>query len=554
MEEFGPTVETVVFQFSIMNLNSVKKLFDMGMRPVYRQSDDEKWRRIPQAPTVEASENGMRLNFQFVLSANSSSTSNDRLDETEVGTKSKPAPMGKYFFAYTMPYTYTTLQSRLDALENHYGLSTITKTDFKPVSLGSSTKSLNRKSRIPVSVKPSISRSTSTLSASQGYSIVNKAGKHSSIYFRRELLTTSLDGHRLDLLTISSTEGMIDNPAREAAHPDLFPDGPSSRSRVFHMAPPLNQNSKDNTTPATGKKFFVITARVHPAETVSSFVLDGFLDFILCEHDPRAAALRSRFVFKIIPMLNPDGCVRGHYRDDARGVNLNRVYGYPHPKFHPTIFATKTYIVDICAASGELGFYIDLHGHANKPGCFLFANRAAGMISRADVWNFGKRMKDHCPWFDLRECDFSADSSQSSPGRTASALQEMSLKDDQKKTLPEETALRTKEGTGRVAIYNATGCIHTYTFEANYHSARHGLGWTGPVKNTAGFPNGAYCPPAVKCSSQECALGRAIQGFTRGFQPAVRGTGFTLGDLHSMGRSIALSALDASMYKKESKG
>lgn len=51
--------------------------------------------------------------------------------------------------------------------------------------------------------------------------------------------------------------------------------------------------------------------RVHPGETVSSFMIEGIIDYLLSDE---AHSLREKFIFKIIPLLNPDGVVHGNYR------------------------------------------------------------------------------------------------------------------------------------------------------------------------------------------------------------------------------------------------
>jgi len=55
--------------------------------------------------------------------------------------------------------------------------------------------------------------------------------------------------------------------------------------------------------------------------------------------------LLDNFVFKIIPILDPDGVYRGYYRLDTLANNLNRFYTDPDPILHPTIYAAKRAIL-----------------------------------------------------------------------------------------------------------------------------------------------------------------------------------------------------------------
>ena len=71
------------------------------------------------------------------------------------------------------------------------------------------------------------------------------------------------------------------------------------------------------------KKGVVLSARVHPGETCSSYMMKGIIDY-LTGPTLNAKILRDNFEFKIIPMLNPDGVINGNTRCSLAGVDLNR--------------------------------------------------------------------------------------------------------------------------------------------------------------------------------------------------------------------------------------
>lgn len=70
-------------------------------------------------------------------------------------------------------------------------------------------------------------------------------------------------------------------------------------------------------------------------------MMRGVIEFLTNPTDPEAALLRDNFVFKVIPMLNPDGVINGNYRCSLAGCDLNRRWKFPSKTIHPTVYYTK---------------------------------------------------------------------------------------------------------------------------------------------------------------------------------------------------------------------
>uniref|UniRef100_A0A8C8R9V5 ATP/GTP binding protein like 4 n=1 Tax=Pelusios castaneus TaxID=367368 RepID=A0A8C8R9V5_9SAUR len=122
------------------------------------------------------------------------------------------------------------------------------------------------------------------------------------------------------------------------------------------------------------QKVVFITARVHPGETPSSFVCQGIIDFLVSQH-PIAKVLRDHLVFKIAPMLNPDGVYLGNYRCSLMGFDLNRHWLDPSPWAHPTLHGIKQLIVQMYNNPKiSLEFYIDIHAHSTMMNGFMYGN------------------------------------------------------------------------------------------------------------------------------------------------------------------------------------
>ncbi|KAE9547372.1 hypothetical protein FO519_009416 [Halicephalobus sp. NKZ332] len=224
-------------------------------------------------------------------------------------------------------------------------------------------------------------------------------------YFRQDKLATSIRGNSIPLLTITS---------------------PGSPKEI------------------DSREIVVYSARVHPGEANSSWIMHGLIKFLM-SNSREASKLRDNFVFKIIPMLNPDGVINGSHRCSLAGTDLNRVWDRPNAALHPTIYHAKgliQYMVDVLHKKPFV--FVDLHGHSTKPNVFMFGNNPE------ESW----RMSDHSTihnhqyiilpeyvsqisnGFSLRECRFNI--------------------------------AKSKESSARVTLWRQFGIERSYTMESTY--------------------------------------------------------------------------------------
>lgn len=115
--------------------------------------------------------------------------------------------------------------------------------------------------------------------------------------------------------------------------------------------------------------------------------------------DARAEILRRNFVFKIIPMLNPDGVYNGHYRMDIFNQNLNRFYLNPDPFRQPSAFAVRN-LGEYYKLENRLCFYIDLHAHPQRKGNFIYGNSMESKEEQIETQLFPKLLSLNCVEFD----------------------------------------------------------------------------------------------------------------------------------------------------------
>jgi len=220
--------------------------------------------------------------------------------------------------------------------------------------------------------------------------------------FRRRVLCHTLGGYNCDIVTITSF--------------DSDPEEIKKRRGIF------------------------LTARVHPGETNASWMMQGVLEYLLGPTHT-AKVLRDNFVFKIVPMLNPDGVIHGNYRCSLAGVDLNRRWLRPSKKLNPTIYYTK-HTLKKFQEGRQVLIFCDMHGHSRKKNVFMY-----GCEQRASEYRLHERILPRLLWenalvFSYDDCSFSV--------------------------------TKSKDTTARVVVARELNITNSYTLEASFCGANFG--------------------------------------------------------------------------------
>lgn len=241
---------------------------------------------------------------------------------------------------------------------------------------------------------------------------------------------------------------------------------PSKSSRLYLRVQNLTSTLLDNLVPlvtiteateGSGKvtnprrPYIFITARVHPGESNSSWVMRGLLDHLTDPRDPEMVRLRHAYVFKVVPSLNPDGVICGNHRCSMAAKDLNRQWLNPSQSLHPTIFHTKC-LINLLAEVGSAPYiYIDLHGHSRMKDIFVYG------------------CDPHLSWKASDSTDYLGVTADSFDGcflELAEVMHNISLPFS--KAASDYSISRVKEATGRVVVWRQFGVARSYTLEASY--------------------------------------------------------------------------------------
>nr|XP_028604721.1 cytosolic carboxypeptidase 1 isoform X1 [Podarcis muralis]XP_028604722.1 cytosolic carboxypeptidase 1 isoform X1 [Podarcis muralis]XP_028604723.1 cytosolic carboxypeptidase 1 isoform X1 [Podarcis muralis] len=194
------------------------------------------------------------------------------------------------------------------------------------------------------------------------------------------------------------------------------------------------------------RPYIFLCARVHPGETNASWVMKGTLEYLM-SNTPAAQSLRESYIFKIVPMLNPDGVINGNHRCSLSGEDLNRQWQNPNLDLHPTIYHAKGLLQYLATIKRLPLVFCDYHGHSRKKNVFMY-----GCSIKETMWHTNLSAASCDVVEDLGYRTLPKILSQTAPAFCMSSCSFVVEK--------------SKESTARVVVWREIGVQRSYTMES----------------------------------------------------------------------------------------
>lgn len=262
----------------------------------------------------------------------------------------------------------------------------------------------------------------------------------------------------------------------------------------------------------------MLSGRVHPGESPASYMIDGLIDFLCSDHHI-ARKLRDIAVFKVVPMLNPDGVATGNHRKEniseqlflifliflifkfifipyfytlgcnLAGHDLNRTWGAPSELLSPTIYHWKQLIsmqidrrnneinstsiegiADYVSASSSssnnnnniptsdgVSMFCDFHAHSRSFNIFMYGCECSHTGNKTITNNTTKRTKNDDTMLDKESVVVDE---KIFPYLLSSLNNDFSFKDCDYRIQGPKTK---KANCGRIVVRKQCGVMNSYT-------------------------------------------------------------------------------------------
>jgi hypothetical protein len=109
------------------------------------------------------------------------------------------------------------------------------------------------------------------------------------------------------------------------------------------------------------KKTILLMAMQHAGEDAGGYFMEGLVNFLLSEN-AEAVEARNNFVYKLVPMMNPDGIFNGTSRYNMAMEDLNNIW-LSSEKSQPEVEGVQRWTENWKAEGQQIDMFWDVHNH-----------------------------------------------------------------------------------------------------------------------------------------------------------------------------------------------